>query len=152
MSNVRRQQVSRTVLRYGLWLIRTPKGAQDPRVFYEDKAGNWPISLQQRALGIRLHAPGIYGRSFARMGNWKGFYLTASKAGPLKTTRELIAGAKRNLGLPRSAPHKLVHSTLAPKNASGYAVLAAREMRFLKNPPLGCLKAVIYARREEVAA
>jgi hypothetical protein len=144
--------VTRTVLRYGLWLIRAPKGAQDPRVFYEDNAGDWPISLQQRSLGISLHAPGIYGRSFARMGNWKGFYLTASKAGPLKTTRELILGAKKNLGLSTSAPHKLFHSRLSAKNASGYAVLAAPRLRFIRNPPLGCLLAVIYARREKVAA
>ena len=142
----------RTVLRYGLWLLHTPRGAQDPRVFYEDKRGDWPVSLQQRALGVRLHAPGVYGRGFARMGNWKGFYLTATSASPMRTTRELLANAKRNLGLRRNALHTLIASKAPIKSSTGYALISAPNLRFIRNPPFGSLRAIIYAKREKVDA
>jgi len=86
------------------------------------------------------------------MGNWKGFYLTATKASPMRTTQELIAGAKRNLGLSRMAPHKLIASKAKVKGSSGYALLCAPKLRFIKNPPFGHLRAVIYAKYTEIAA
>jgi hypothetical protein len=81
------------------------------------------------------------------MGNWKGFYLTATPGSPMRKAKALIAGAKRNLGLSKTAPHKLVACEVPVSGATGYAVLSAPRLRFLKRPPLGALLAVIYAKR-----
>jgi hypothetical protein len=134
------------IQRFGVWLLTTPRGALDPRVFREDKRGNWPISIQQRALGIELHKPGIYGRSFARMGNWKGFYLTAVRANPVPKSHKLLRKVKRDLGVHPSAAHRLLEQKKSSRR-SGIAVLSAPKLSMLRSPPWGQLLAIVYAKR-----
>jgi hypothetical protein len=94
--------MSRRVQRFGIWSIHTPRGAEDPRVFQQSKNGDWPVSLTQRRLGIRLFSPSVYKRSFARMAEWKGYYTSYSKRGPRprlqgapNDARDLVVKAKQ---------------------------------------------------------
>ena len=144
--------MTRTVLRFGLWSFNVPMPNEDKRLFYEDKRGNWPLSQFQRRLGIQLHTPGIYGRSFARMGNWKGFYLGHSRGSKPRDVVSLILDAKDGLGASRFSPTRIIPNERKPRIGSGYAALYAPKLRLLKNPPFATLVAIIYVKRKVTEA
>jgi len=131
---------------YGLWAITTPRGHQDPRVFLEDRKGNWPVSLFQRAIGVRLYPPSVYRRSFARMGEWKGFFLTHAPGNAQTRLQPLIRNVCRDLGAPRACSKAVPVSRALLVGATGHAVIWSRHTQFASQPPYARLLARLYVR------
>jgi hypothetical protein len=131
---------------YGLWAITAPRGANDPRVFLEDRRGNWPVSLFQRAVGVRLHPTSVYRRSFARMGDWKGFFITHAPGAAQKQLSPLIRRVCTNLGAPRARVKTARNAEVLLQGATGHAVLWSKRIRLLPKPPHARLLARLYVK------
>lgn len=99
--------MSRTIRTFGLWSINSRKGARDKRVFSETRNGDWPVSLFQRKIGVRLFPASVYRRSFARIGEWKGFFMTHAAGAAQKRLLPFIRKVRRDLGAP-TARFKLI--------------------------------------------
>ena len=136
----------RRIRTYGLWAITAPKGHQDPRVFLEDRNGNWPVSLFQRAIGVRLYSPSVYRRSFARMGEWKGFFLTHAAGAPRRRLHPLVRSACKDLGDPRALTKSVANASALLRGATGHAVVWTKHLRLLAKPPHARLLARLYIK------
>jgi hypothetical protein len=138
--------LTRRVRTYGLWAITAPRGHLDWRVFLENRKGDWPVSVFQRAIGVRLHPPTTYRRSFARMGDWKGFFLTHARRSPQKRLQALLRKACEDLGESRTRAKPVANAKDLLAGATGHAVVWTKRIRFVFNPPRGRLLARLYVR------
>lgn len=136
------------VHRFGVWLLTNARGALDRRIFREDRKGHQPISIQQRSLGIGLLKPGIYGRTFARLGDWKGYYGTPAPSTLVPRVHVLIREVKRDLGAHRGSHHRVLQQGPG-RRRTGVAVLSAPRLRMRRTPPFGQLLAVVYVKRRK---
>jgi hypothetical protein len=115
-------------------------------VFLEDRKGDWPVSLFQRAIGVRLHPPSMYRRSFARMGDWKGFFTTHAPGSAKKQLIPLVRKACMDLGAPRARVKTSRNAGALLKGATGHAVLWSKHIRLLPTPPHARLLARLYVK------
>jgi hypothetical protein len=137
----------RMVRSFGLWAIHAPRGAQDKRVFSEARNGDWPVSLFQRAVGVRLFSQSVYRRSFARMGEWKGFFMTQGKGAARSRLQPLLRSVREHLEAPCARARVERGASKALAGARGHVALWAPRMKFLRAPPCGKLLARIYVKR-----
>jgi len=138
--------MSRTIRTFGLWSITARKGAHDKRVFAESRNGDWPLSLFQRRVGVRLLPASVYRRSFSRMGEWKGFFMTHAAGAAQKRLLPLIREVRRSLDAPSARFTLVAGASQALSSARGHVALWAPHIRFLRNPPCGRLLARIYVK------
>jgi hypothetical protein len=136
----------RNIRTYGLWAVTAPRGARDPRVFLEDRMGNWPVSLFQRAVGVRLYPTSAYRRSFARMGDWKGFFITHAPGAAKRHLGPLIRKVCADLGAPRAQVSPVRNAAALLQGATGHAVLWSKHIRLLSKPPHARLLARLYVK------
>ena len=115
-------------------------------MFLEDRKGNWPVSLLQRAVGVRLHPASVYRRSFARMGDWKGFFLTHAPGTAKRHLGPLIRKVCIELGAPRARVRTVPNAGALLQGATGHAVLWSKHIRLLPKPPHARLLARLYVK------
>ena len=135
-----------TIRTFGLWIITAPRGAEDPRVFLEDRNGDWRVSRFQRAVGIRLHPPSVYRRSFTRMGDWKGFFATHAARSHKRHLVPFIREACRNLDAPRATVQPVQNARALLQGATGHAILWSRHLRLRSVAPKAKLIARIHVK------
>jgi hypothetical protein len=138
--------MSRTIRTFGLWSINSRKGAHDKRVFSESRNGDWPPSLFQRKVGVRLFPRSVYRRSFARMGEWKGFFMTHAAGAAQKRLLPFICEVRRDLDAPTARFKLIAGAGPALTSARGHVALWSPHLRFLRKPPCGRLLARIYVK------
>ena len=138
--------MSRAIRTFGLWSISASKGAQDNRVFAESRNGDWPLSLFQRRVGVRLFPASVYRRSFARMGEWKGFFMTHAAGAAQRRLQPLIRKVRKNLGAPTARFQLVRGASEALSSATGHVALWAPHIRLVRKPPCGRLVARIYVK------
>lgn len=132
---------------YGLWAITAPRGHEDPRVFLEDRKGNWPVSLFQRAIGVRLYSQrSIAALSLARTGEWKGFFMTHAAGAPKRQLRALVRGVCKDLGAPNARTTIVPGASRLLQGATGHAVVWAKHLRLVPSPPQAHLLARLYIK------
>jgi hypothetical protein len=112
----------------------------------EDRNGNWPVSLFQRSIGIRLYPTSVYRRSFARMGEWKGFFLTHAPGNAQQRLQPLIRTVCRDLGAPRARSKPVPGSKELLVGATGHAVVWSKHIRFASRSPHARLLARLYVK------
>ena len=138
--------MARTVRLFGLWLITVPRGSEDRRVFAESRSGDWPVSLFQRKVGIRLFPTTVYRRSFARMGQWKGFFMTHAAGAAQTRLQPLVRKACKDIGCVRARFKLVPGAEQHMRSATGHAVLWAPRMRLLRSAPGAKLAACMYVK------
>ncbi len=138
--------MSRALRTFGLWSISVSKGAHDNRVFAESRNGDWPLSLFQRSVGVRLFPPSVYRRSFARMGEWKGFFMSHAAGAAQRRLHPLIRKVCKNLGASTGRFQLIPGASEALSSATGHVALWAPHIRLVRKPPCGRLVARIYVK------
>lgn len=143
----KKNPMPRRIRVYGLWSVNAPMGAHDKRVFVESHNGDWPLSLFQRAVGVRLLPPSVYRRSFARMGDWKGFFSTHSALRPQRRLDTLLRKVRDDLDAPRSIVKLMPSASLELTNATGHVALWSKRLQLSRRPPGARLLARIYVKQ-----
>ena len=139
--------MSRIVRTYGLWTVTAAKGAHDKRVFAESKNGDWPLSVFQRRIGVKLFPSTVYRRTFSRMGEWKGFFMTHAAGSAQRRLPILINRVRENLEAPRARVSIAINASRNLVAATGHVALWAPHLRLLAAPPGSKLIARIHVKQ-----
>ena len=132
--------------KYGLWLFFLPGGAENTKVFRQDRVGNWLLTPFQRKIRMRYFPSHTYRRSFDKMGEWKGCFGAYGRRGPPKSILEIIQStAPGGRRVPRQA--QLLSGAEMVRNSTGYAYLWSPRMQYKSQPPYTKLVAIVREKK-----
>jgi hypothetical protein len=132
--------------KYGLWLFFLPGGAENKKVFHQDRVGNWLLTPFQRKIGIQYFPSSIYRRSFAKMGEWKGGFGCYGRRAAPKSLLEIIQSNAPG-GRRAARQTQLLSSAEMLRNSTGYAYLWSPRMQYKSQPPYAKLVAIVREKK-----